>query len=156
MTSATGEVEQPDGQRRIACYRATRAGAESAAAQVVAAGPVGVPHDRDKLVVHALVAADRMSQIPPVQEEITDAEPGKRRPVDVPLRVVRGAVQRPGTCEGLELRICALTGQDNRVSVETTLQGIREGVFSCRPDESATAKRLLEESFRVRRGRRTL
>src|ERR1035437_10251371 len=74
-----------------------------------------------------------MSQIPPVQEEVTDAEPEKRRPVDVPLRVVRDAVQRPGTCESLELRICALTGQGNRVSVETTLQGVREGVFGCRP-----------------------
>jgi len=50
-----------------------------------------------------------------------------------PSGVVRGAVQRPGTCESLELRICALTGQGNRVSVETTLKGIREGVFSCRP-----------------------
>jgi len=51
---------------------------------------VGVPHNRDKLVVHALVvpalvAADRRSQIPAVQKKITEAEAEKRRPVDAPL-----------------------------------------------------------------------
>ena len=77
------------------------------------------------MLFRSLVAADRMSQIPAVQKEIPEAEAEKRRRVDVPQRVMHGAVQRAGKRENLELRICAVTCQRNRVGVETTLEGIQ-------------------------------
>jgi hypothetical protein len=106
-------------QRRITRYRATWAGAECSALEQVAEGPLVVPHDRDKLVVHALVAADPMRHIPAVQKKITEAEAGNRGPVDVPTGDARCGLGRRGKCEDLELRICPITHQSKRVGVET-------------------------------------